>query len=88
MRYIFFYRKKLIPFGFDELEVHSLNHRFDCYLLIGCIVGKMSMFFSLEFTAEHEEDSITLSMYELNYYHMGLKAVCNCTELITLSIII
>ena len=63
IRYIFFYSKELVPIGFDELEVHSLNHCFDCSPLIGCVVGKVSMFFSLEFTAEHDGESITHSMY-------------------------
>ena len=63
IRCVFFYRKEMVRFGLDELEVHSLNHRFNCSLLIGCIVGKMSMFFSLEFTAEHDEKSIMHSIY-------------------------
>ena len=65
LRYIFLYRKEVVPFGFDELEVYSLNHRFDCSLLRGCVVGKMSMFISLEFTVEHDEESITHSIYYL-----------------------
>ena len=77
---VFFYRKEVVPFGFDELEVHSLNHCFDCPLLIGCIVEKMSMFFSLEFTAGHYEQSIIHSILVKILPFMGLNAICNCIE--------